>query len=57
MSNDDKSYRPKVTDFPALQIVEVENTVPVDRLGELGDVVNRINPPDPDQTRSCWSWN
>lgn len=39
-----KDNLPQVSDQPQLQIVEVGTPV-VDRLQELGDIVNRINPP------------
>lgn len=57
MTNEDrKNYRPKITDYPQLQIVEVEEPR-VDRTEELGDIVNRINPPDPERVPSRWRWN
>jgi hypothetical protein len=56
MSNDPKNPGPRVEDLPVLQIVEIEEVPSVDRLEELGDILNRISPPEADQPPArCWN--
>lgn len=57
MSNDPKDPRPLVTDLPVLQIVEIEDAR-VDRLEELGNLLNSIGLLDPKASKSdsrCWN--